>query len=89
MPSDTHVPELKVLRRKDSAANDDENAWPQFDVRDVEVRDASGALTSLFATTPDHPVTLTGVLVTKSEPARGKSATSSFRSALRILVDND
>jgi hypothetical protein len=82
MPSETRLPELKVLRSKD-AALEDENDWPQFDVRDVEVRDAKGELTSLFDAAPDHPVTLSGTLVTKSENARGESpVTMSSRSLL-------
>ena len=72
MPSDPHVPELKVLRRKEPTL-EDENEWPQFDVRDVEVRDFAGEICSLFSATPDNPVTLTGTLITKSEPDRGIS----------------
>jgi hypothetical protein len=71
MPSDTPNPELKVLRRKDPTLQD-ENDWPQFDVRDVEVRDSTGALCSLFAASPVNPVSLTGTLITKSEPDRGE-----------------
>lgn len=70
MPAESHVSELKVLRRKEPTL-EDENEWPQFDVRDVEVRDYKGSLTSLFNATPDNPVTLTGTLITKSELERG------------------
>jgi hypothetical protein len=72
MPAEPRLSELKVLRRKDASLA--ENDWPQFDVRDVEVRDAKGQLASLFDAAPDDPMALTGTLVTKTEHEKGRSA---------------
>jgi hypothetical protein len=76
MPPESHVPELNVLRRKDASVADDD--WPQFDVREVEVRGADGSLTSLFLADPEHPVTITGQLRTKGSSAEGKAASEYF-----------
>jgi hypothetical protein len=73
MPQETHIPELKILRRKDaSVAN--ENDWPQFDVGEVEVRAGDGSLTSLFLAEPEHSVTITGHLTTKGLTPQAKAA---------------
>jgi hypothetical protein len=73
MPRESHIAELRVLRRKDALIID-ENDWPQFDLREAEVRAGDGSLTSLFLAGSENPVNITGQLIPKGSNPLGKAA---------------
>lgn len=66
MPPDAPTPELKILRPKDEAI-DDENDWPQLLLNNTEVRAKNGRLISLLYANQGSPVTVTGELVLRSK----------------------
>ena len=63
------TPELKLLRQKSPALEPNEDEWPIFELRKVEVVSKNGTLTSLLYADTNNPVTVVGELDTKSAKA--------------------
>ncbi|RDI88248.1 hypothetical protein Vi05172_g2076 [Venturia inaequalis] len=61
MANGVPIPESKILRSRDPADND-ENNWATFDLRNVEVVNKKGKLVNLLHADAAHPVTVTGTL---------------------------
>jgi hypothetical protein len=61
MANNKPLPELKVLRPRDPTF-EDENQWPIFRLRNVEVVSKDGELANLLHAGPSYPVTLVGTL---------------------------
>jgi hypothetical protein len=61
MVNEKPIPESKALPPRDPAVRD-ENEWPIFHLRGVEVTSRSGKIASLLHADPTYPVTVTGTL---------------------------
>lgn len=82
---DKAIPESKALRPRNPAIAD-ENDWPEFQLRNVEVTARNGRLASLLHADPNCPVTVTGTL----ELERGKAhLCESILSKLRAASCNN
>lgn len=61
MASAKAIPESKALPARDAAIRD-ENDWPEYHMRNVEVTDRHGRPVSLLQAEDAFPVTVTGML---------------------------
>jgi hypothetical protein len=63
MANDKPIPESKALPARNPAVHD-ENDWPIYHLRGVEVTSKSGKIASLLHADPTYAVTVTGTLET-------------------------
>jgi hypothetical protein len=61
MANGVPIPESKIFKLRDPADND-ENDWATFDLRNVEVVNKKGKLVNLLHADLEHPFTVTGTL---------------------------
>jgi hypothetical protein len=61
MATDKVVPESKALPPRNPTIRD-ENEWPEYILRGVEVTSRNGKIVSLLHADPTYPVTVTGAL---------------------------